>query len=75
MAEAEVVVFCGGVSGNYFHHFFFLFPFFTQTRPGNNSWLSGIPGFDLKIFCQSAVLMTFETASNMHKHAEFYEAE
>ena len=44
-------------------------------RPGNNSRLSGIPRFDSKIFCESAITMTLETASNMHKNAEFYEAE
>ena len=42
----------------------------TQVRPGNNSQLSGIPGFDSKIFCESAVLTTLETASNMHKNAD-----
>ena len=45
------------------------------TRPGNNSQFSGIPGFDSKIFCESTLLTTLETASNMPKNAEFYEAE
>ena len=44
-------------------------------RLGNNSQLSGILGFDSKIFCGSAVLTPLETASNMHKNVEFYEAE
>ena len=44
-------------------------------RLGNNSQLSGILGFDSKIFCVSEVLTTLETASKMHKIAEFYEAE
>ena len=44
-------------------------------RPGNNSRLSGIPGIDSKIFCVSAVLTALETASNMHRNGEFYEAE
>ena len=47
----------------------------SRPRPGNNSQLSGIPGFDSKIFCESAVHTTLDTASNMHKNAKFYEAE
>ena len=38
-------------------------------RPGNNSQLSGIPGFDSEIFCESAVHTTLDTASNIHKNA------
>ena len=34
-------------------------------RPGNNSMLSGILGFGSKIFCEKAVVATFEKASNI----------
>ena len=40
-------------------------------RPGNNSRLSGIPRFDSKIFCESTIVPTLETASNILKNAKF----
>ena len=38
-------------------------------RPGNYSWLS-VPRFDSKIFCESAVITTLKTASNIRKYAK-----
>ena len=41
-------------------------------RPGNNSWLTGILGFNSKIFFESAVVATKETVPNKRKNAKFY---
>ena len=40
-------------------------------KPINNSQLYGIPGFDSKNVCESTVVPTLETASNILKNAKF----
>ena len=43
-----------------------------KRRPGCNSRLFGILGFGSKIYCESAVVATLETTSNIRENPNFY---
>ena len=43
-----------------------------KRRPGYNSRLFGILGFGSKIYCESAVVATLETTSNIRENPNFY---